>query len=127
MKYLENKKYSFKTVILTLVLTHLCAIVLTWILLWPGIESFLVVLYAVPAVLFAFPVGLIYYVECVEFSEAWVGWFALIFFYLMYIMLFILALCFRGKKAFISILIIWIALLILNIYGCIKEFGKIDI
>jgi len=119
--HLENKKYSFKTIILTLVLTHLGAVVLTWILLWPGIESFLTVLYVFPAVLLCFPAGLEYYIiRHTEFPEALGDWSVLILSYLVYITLFILALCFRGKKVFITILIIWVALLILNIYGCVN-------
>jgi hypothetical protein len=124
MKYLEDKKYSFKTIILTLVLTYLSAMVLTWILLRQGMESFITVLYVYPAVLLCFPAGLGYYVEHTEFSGALGGWFVLIFSYLMYITLFIIALCFRGKKVFITILIIWVALLLLNIHGCVN--GGID-
>jgi hypothetical protein len=117
---MENKKYSFKTVILTLVSTYLGAMVLTWQLLWPGIESFLTVLYVFPAVLLCFPAGFEYYIRHTGFPEALGDWSVLILSSLIYITLFILALCFRGKKVFITILIIWVALLILNIHGCVN-------
>jgi hypothetical protein len=67
--------------------------------------------------------GLGYYVEHIASFKALGGWFVLIFFYLIYITLFILAQHFRGKKAFITILVIWIILLILNIHGCAKGFA----
>lgn len=124
MDHPEDKKFSLKTVKLTYVLTYLGAVGLTLMTFVSGSNLSVGKIFTMFIMMsLCFPVGLGYYVEHIEFFEALGGKSVLIFFYLIYITLFILALCFRGKKVFIAILIIWIALLILNIHGCAEGFA----